>query len=311
MHRKLLPLLFGLSAITLLFAFVTRPPAKTEFESAKEILVMRKIANEVLRYTGDSSSAILPVERLSPTAFRIPFATSFRFLPDSLVAIIGRVMNNQHQPENYLVNVQDCNTKQVIFGYMITGTEQNTLVPCLGREQPKLQYCIDIRYPESGSRKEQILYLLSAACLVTAVGVAAWKRWHQLKPAAEILSPAQEVSSGLEANPVAVETPASEKIQLHIGQFRFFPENQLLVHQGSTTQLTAKEAAILQIFASQIGEIIERQRLQKIWEDEGVIVGRSLDVFISKLRKKLEKDPVVKITNIHGKGYKLEIQETQ
>jgi DNA-binding response OmpR family regulator len=48
--------------------------------------------------------------------------------------------------------------------------------------------------------------------------------------------------------------------------------------------------------------------LQKeIWEDEGIIVGRSLDVFISKLRKKLENDSAVKLVNIHGKGYKLEI----
>ena len=49
-------------------------------------------------------------------------------------------------------------------------------------------------------------------------------------------------------------------------------------------------------------------RLQKeIWEDEGVIVGRSLDMFISKLRKKLEADPNIKIVVIRGKGYKLEI----
>jgi DNA-binding response OmpR family regulator len=55
-------------------------------------------------------------------------------------------------------------------------------------------------------------------------------------------------------------------------------------------------------------EAIERNRLQKeIWEDEGVIVGRSLDMFISKLRKKLEPDPTIKIAVIRGKGYKLEI----
>ena len=53
---------------------------------------------------------------------------------------------------------------------------------------------------------------------------------------------------------------------------------------------------------------LRRCRLQKeIWEDEGVMVGRSLDVFISKLRKKLELDPNVNIVVIRGKGYKLEI----
>jgi DNA-binding response OmpR family regulator len=66
---------------------------------------------------------------------------------------------------------------------------------------------------------------------------------------------------------------------------------------------------LLYIFASAPNEIIDRNRLQKeIWEDEGIIVGRSLDVFISKLRKKLENDSTVRLVNIHGKGYKLEIR---
>jgi DNA-binding response OmpR family regulator len=53
---------------------------------------------------------------------------------------------------------------------------------------------------------------------------------------------------------------------------------------------------------------VERSRIQKeIWEDEGVIVGRSLDVFISKLRKKLELDERVKIVVIRGMGYRLEV----
>ena len=46
---------------------------------------------------------------------------------------------------------------------------------------------------------------------------------------------------------------------------------------------------------------------KEVWENEGVIVTRSLDMFISKLRKKLNKDPLVNIVNIHGIGYKLEI----
>jgi DNA-binding response OmpR family regulator len=72
--------------------------------------------------------------------------------------------------------------------------------------------------------------------------------------------------------------------------------------------LTIKEAKLLSIFAANLNQIVDRNRLQKeVWEDEGVIVGRSLDMFISKLRKKLEQDPNVKLTNIHGKGYKLEV----
>jgi DNA-binding response OmpR family regulator len=51
--------------------------------------------------------------------------------------------------------------------------------------------------------------------------------------------------------------------------------------------------------------------MQKVWIDEGVITGRSLDMFVSKLRKKLSSDPALRITNVHGKGYKLEMPGSQ
>ncbi|ULT24353.1 winged helix-turn-helix domain-containing protein [Sphingobacterium sp. E70] len=84
-------------------------------------------------------------------------------------------------------------------------------------------------------------------------------------------------------------------------------ERQLIIHDR-TIDLTGTEARLLLIFASSPNETIMRSRLQKeIWEDEGVIVGRSLDMFISKLRKKLELDPRINIVVVRGKGYKLEI----
>ena len=77
---------------------------------------------------------------------------------------------------------------------------------------------------------------------------------------------------------------------------------------GKTVDLSKTEIRVLRIFALSPNEAIERNRLQKeIWEEEGVIVGRSLDMFISKLRKELEFDPDIEIVVIRGKGYKLEI----
>jgi DNA-binding response OmpR family regulator len=84
--------------------------------------------------------------------------------------------------------------------------------------------------------------------------------------------------------------------------------NRKLLMNGNTIDLTRTETRVLGIFALSPNEAIERSRLQKeIWEDEGVIVGRSLDMFISKLRKKMEIDPSIELVNIHGKGYRLEI----
>jgi DNA-binding response OmpR family regulator len=96
--------------------------------------------------------------------------------------------------------------------------------------------------------------------------------------------------------------------QFMLGTIIFDLEARALLHQDATIELTRTEARVLHIFALAPNTIIERSRLQKeIWEDDGVIVGRSLDVFISKLRKKLELDPNIHITVVRGKGYKLEI----
>ena len=88
----------------------------------------------------------------------------------------------------------------------------------------------------------------------------------------------------------------------------FDAETRKLIINENTIDLTKTETRVLRIFALSPNEAIERSRLQKeIWEDEGVLVGRSLDMFISKLRKKLEPDPNINIVVIRGKGYKLEI----
>ncbi len=98
---------------------------------------------------------------------------------------------------------------------------------------------------------------------------------------------------------------------LKIGHTLFEPGKRQITISGIRTELTPKENKLLKIFADSPGELIERQRIQKeIWEDEGVIVGRSLDVFISKLRKKLEGDASIQIMNVHGKGYRLQINDT-
>jgi DNA-binding response OmpR family regulator len=88
----------------------------------------------------------------------------------------------------------------------------------------------------------------------------------------------------------------------------FNVQQRQLITSKRTIDLTGTETRLLLIFALSPNETIERKRLQKeIWEDEGIIVGRSLDMFISKLRKKLELDPNINIVVIRGKGYRLEL----
>ena len=64
---------------------------------------------------------------------------------------------------------------------------------------------------------------------------------------------------------------------------------------------------MLHLFVSNLGSLLERDYiLQQVWADEGVLIGRSMDVFVSRLRKKLAEDPILRIVAIHGVGYRME-----
>jgi DNA-binding response OmpR family regulator len=105
------------------------------------------------------------------------------------------------------------------------------------------------------------------------------------------------------------EDPITVIDGIPIGTYSFSLNNQLLRSDLETIELSDKEAKLLSIFAAQQNQLISREELlKKVWEDDGVFTGRSLDMFISKLRKKFKNDPSVQITNVHGKGYKLEIK---
>ena len=92
-----------------------------------------------------------------------------------------------------------------------------------------------------------------------------------------------------------------------LGKFLFDEKGQRLLLESEVISLTDKECKILELLHKNFGELIPRETLmQEVWINEGVITGRSLDMFVSKLRKKLRSDPELSITNVHGKGYRLE-----
>ncbi len=94
--------------------------------------------------------------------------------------------------------------------------------------------------------------------------------------------------------------------QIAIGQFNFNYTKQLLVHGKMEQLLTHREAELLFHLAQKRNEILDRSHiLKKIWGDDDFFNARSMDVFISKLRKKLRRDANIQIVNIRGYGYKL------
>ena len=97
-----------------------------------------------------------------------------------------------------------------------------------------------------------------------------------------------------------------ESTQYQIGRFVFDTQKQLLTIGDKQTKLTTKENELLALLCSHANEILQRDfALKTIWIDDNYFNARSMDVYITKLRKHLKDDDQIEIINIHGKGYKL------
>lgn len=97
--------------------------------------------------------------------------------------------------------------------------------------------------------------------------------------------------------------------KLQIGKYIFDPLNQLLIFGDIVVKLTVKEAGLLRMLCLNMNNLLPRELAQKeIWGTSDYFIGRSMDVFITKLRKYLSHDPDVTIQNVHGAGFKLEVR---
>ncbi|MFO7613438.1 MAG: response regulator transcription factor [Bacteroidales bacterium] len=94
-----------------------------------------------------------------------------------------------------------------------------------------------------------------------------------------------------------------------IGKFVFDHKNMILRRGKTEKSLTRKENALLKLLCDNKNQLLTREvALKSVWGNDDYFIGRSMDVFIAKLRKLLKDDPSISITNVHGTGFKLEIK---
>lgn len=275
-------ILLFISIICVAFSMI----ANDNFDFARREVLLRRIGHEILLQSGDSTSRVLPVKKIAENEYQISFENAFTFQPESLVNTTHRLLAEDPLASDYVVNVLNCANASVAYGYAMSKNKKDDIIACIGRRQPKACYMINIKFKPTGIITAKNGYLLGSLTVLAFVGFIYLR---SVKPRKAL--------------------PDSQHTGVFtLGSMLFDTEIRKLSINGKTIDLTRTETRVLRIFALSPNEAIERSRLQKeIWEDEGVIVGRSLDMFISKLRKKLEYDPNVKIVVIRGKGYKLEI----
>ncbi|TCD20351.1 winged helix family transcriptional regulator [Pedobacter psychrodurus] len=257
-----------------------------DFDIARREVLLRRIGHEVLLQSGDSISRVLPIKKIAENEYQIRFEHELTFRPDSLVNTTQRLLAKDPLASDYVVNVLNCGNASVAYGYAISKNKKDDIVTCRGRKQPKACYMINIKFKPTGINTAKNGYLLGSLPFLAFVGFIFLR---SVKPR-KALSKDQHTNT------------------FNLGSVLFDAKNRKLIINEKTIDLTGTETRVLLIFALSPNETIARSRLQKeIWEDEGIIVGRSLDMFISKLRKKLEVDPNINIVVIRSKGYKLEI----
>lgn len=97
---------------------------------------------------------------------------------------------------------------------------------------------------------------------------------------------------------------------IKIGRFLFHPEELSLSIDDNTRSLTLKEAELIRFFAGHPNKVLSRNEiLEQVWGSDDYFLGRSLDVFISRLRKYFKADPTVKIVNLHGIGFRFSVKK--
>ncbi|TDB65911.1 winged helix-turn-helix domain-containing protein [Arundinibacter roseus] len=249
-------------------------------------LALRRTAHGLLLAQGDSTSAIAPVQNPQEGVFTIQLEKAFEY--DRIPQLLQESLTLHHISEAYDVAVLNCNTKEIALGYTFLDLAEPEGVPCNGRIQESGCYVLQISFQKATPTKADTGAVWAGALgiLLAGAGALVWYRGRQKTP----------------------EQPESDKHLISFGQTTFNPAEQTLVVAGMPHALTYREAKLLRLFALHPNQLLERDFILKsVWEDEGISVGRSVDVFVSRLRKLLQHDSTLRIASVHGVGYRLEV----
>lgn len=290
-------LLFGSSimAIAILIAAVAFSNKKNEIPENHLEVVLRDIGHQLLLSAKDSSSRVLPVKKLNDHTYQISFQNDLGFISDTLINLVQRTFQKYALAKDYIVNLRNCKQNEIVFAFEIN-SHTGDLTPCRGRKLDVGCYVIEIDLLKKDQFNFFWLLLLIIPLGVVGFYVNNTFRKKEVKEVQEEKEEQESISGNTDYIP--------------LGSFQFYTNDHVLKREHITIPLSEKETKALKIFAENINQIVEREKLMKeIWEDEGIVViSRNVDVLVSKLRKKLSDDNSIKFINVHGRGYKFVIE---
>jgi len=278
----LLKKFYSVVVLTIFFLNTASIKAQTLEQTLK--IELRSIGHEFLMQLNDSTSRILPIEK-EGERYALQFEHEFAFEPDFLIRSTYQVIERSSNKKSFLVEVEKCNSSELVHSFEASLTKNKNAIACKERALPKACYIFYFT-PSSSIIEENTtandrlptwLLLLLALLLIISI-VYFIKRARNTKTESSIIN---------------------------IGQYNYDPKGMTLSLKTELIELSSKESDLLFLLFSNESKTLGRDFiLKEVWGNDGDYIGRTLDVFISKLRKKLAADSSIKIINARGVGYR-------
>ena len=288
--KKILPYILGILALGLLLVGQIFESENSEIDkkrfSEKVNLALRQTGDQLLRIQCDETSTIPPIREISENEFVLKIESALNY--DTLPWVLAEALTSFGIEEEYGVTIKDCNSDTLLLGYNFSAFRQGS-VACKGREYVASCSFISLVFwnkkTAAGTNYSSILGFL-------LIGLTLFLQFFFYKKRKKETPPPTLKNNSF----------------LKVGNSEFDFSNQTISVNGKKKSLTFRENKLLLFFANNQNQVLEREKIMSnVWEDEGVIVGRSLDVFVSRLRKILKEDESVQLKNVHGVGYRMEV----
>jgi len=263
----------------------------------KARVVLREIGDALLHESGDSTSRVLPVTTDEAHNFILSFESALSIDPGSLAVLVDSFITRHQLSEHYMLETIECDSGAVVHSFEMQHNRTPDQLACQGRKLPKGCYQlafyfldrVDSGTDNSMANEASQLKIAQTSFLVIFLAIVIFASAFMLI----------RMRSG---------SLSDDKQIIPIGMFRFDRKNLTISSGKQKLELSNKEADLLSLLYDSANKAVERSViLEKVWEDDGDYVGRTLDVYVSRLRKKLEADQSIRIMNIRGVGYKLVI----
>ncbi len=260
-------------------------------------LALRQTGHHLLILMDDHSSAIPPVKQLAENEFELRLESNFAY--DTLGVLLTNAFASFGIDESYQIAVKNCQTDELILGFndqaFLSGT-----ATCMGREQWSDCNNISVTFPHLdsfGAGDKWLQIALGALSILLLLRLLFMRKKEE------------DIRKAVSRDHATIKQDDGISV-LEIGNSQLDLNNQIFRQGTLQKELTFREAKLFHFFATHSNQLLQREQiLDEVWGDEGVIVGRSLDVFVSRLRKVIADDISLKIKTVHGVGYRLEVQD--